>query len=45
MLDWGVRGPLFDSQEGRNFFHLHLFLSGNEPDGEGQGQQQQEQLK
>ena len=44
MLGLGARGPLFDSQEGRNFFHLNLFLRGNEPNGEEQQQQQEFKL-
>ena len=43
MLGWGARGPCFDSQEGRNFLLLNLFLRGNEPNGEQQQQQQDEQ--
>ena len=38
---WGVRGPRFDSQVGRNFFHLNLFLRGNEPNVDQQEEQQQ----
>ena len=38
VLGWGAREPRFDYQEGRNFFHLNLFLRGNEPNGEEQGQ-------
>ena len=47
MLGWGARGPQYDSQEGRNFFHLNLILRGNEPNGEQEQeeQQQQQQLK
>ena len=40
VLSWGARGPRFDSQDGRNFFPLNLFLRGNEPNGEGQEEQQ-----
>ena len=45
VLGWGARGPQSESQERRIFFHLNLFLRGNQPNGVGQGQQHQEQLK
>ena len=45
VLGWGSRDPRFDSQEGRNFFHLNLFLRGNEPNGEQEQEQQEQQLK
>ena len=44
VLGWGARGSRFDSQEGRIFFHLNLFLRGNEPNGEQEQEEQEQQL-
>ena len=43
VLGWGARRPRFDSQEGRKFFHLNLFLRGNDPNGEKEEQEQEEE--